>query len=299
MINQRIHKNGILDVLDKRLKYIFPAPAILVIGLLMIYPLVYLFLLSIRDYPLSLTRFSYVGFQWFARIVTDSRFWMATWRTAYYTIASVVAEMILGTIMALILNRDFRGISIVRTLFLLPMIATPAASILIWKTMFNPSLGVLNWFLEVFGLGRSLWLASEITVIPSLVIVEVWWGSPFVMLIVLAGLKNMPLDPFECASIDGASAWQRFIFLAVPMIRPALVMAALFRLIDTLKQFPFIWILTEGGPNQASETLYIYGYKLAFQYFELGYGASVLFSLLVLIFVVSITVMRARERSWV
>ena len=287
------------DILERRLSIVFPGPAVLIIGLLMLYPLVYLFLMSFRNYQTSLVNYTFVGLRWYRDLLPDSRFLEAAWRTVYYTGFAVLGEMAVGTLMALILNRDFKGIKVVRTLFLLPMVATPAASILIWNTMFNPSLGVLNWFLEVFGFSRSVWLADPRTVIPSLLMVEIWMGSPFVMLLVLAGLRNLPIEPFECASIDGASLVQRFAYLTVPMIRPALVTALLFRLIDTLKQFPVIWILTQGGPNNASETLYVYGYKLSFKYLEMGYGAAVLISLVFMVFLVSIFWMRMRERSWV
>ncbi len=286
------------NLAERWLPWLFPGPAVVIIGVLMIYPVAYLFLMSTRNYATSLTNFSYVGLEWYRRLFTDARFLSSVWRTVYYTIGAVIGEMIIGTSMALILNRDFKGIGLVRTLFLLPMVATPAASILIWMTMFNPTQGVLNWFLEILHLPRSVWLADPHTVIQSLLMVEVWMGSPFVMLLVLAGLRNLPIEPFECANIDGAGFWQRFVHLTVPMVRPALVVAALFRLIDTLKQFPVIWILTAGGPNEASETMYIYGYSLSFRYFELGYGSSVLISLVFLMLAVSLFWNRARERSW-
>jgi multiple sugar transport system permease protein len=287
------------NFLERWLHVILPTPAVLVIGVLMIYPIAYLVMMSFRDYSTSLIEYTDVGLKWYQRLTTDSRFANAAGLTISYTGAAVVVEMLLGVIMALILNRDFKAVGLVRTLFLLPMVATPVASILIWSTMFNPSMGVLNWFMEILHLPRSVWLADPRTVVPSLLMVEVWMGSPFVMLLVLAGIKNMPVEPFECAQIDGANYWQRFLHLTIPLIQPTLVVAALFRLIDTLKQFPVIWILTQGGPNHASETLYVYGYTLSFKYLELGYGSAVLVSLVTMVFAVSLFWMRARERSWV
>jgi multiple sugar transport system permease protein len=284
---------------ERWLHVIFPAPAVIIICVLMIYPIAYLVMMSFRDYATSLTEYTDVGFKWYQRMLVDPRFAHAAGLTINYTVAAVIAEMGLGVIMALILNRDFKGVGLVRTLFLLPMVATPVASILIWSTMFDPSMGVLNWFLEILHLPRSVWLADPTTVIPSLLIVEVWMGSPFVMLLILAGIKNMPVEPFECAQIDGANFLQRFMHLTIPMIRPTIVVAALFRLIDTLKQFPVIWILTQGGPSEASETLYVYGYSLSFRYLELGYGSAVLVSLVLMLFIISLFWMRARERSWV
>ena len=273
-------------------------PALLVILAVMIYPLVSLALMSVRDYGSSTIDYKWVGLKWYAALSSDPRFLDGLQHTIIYSVGSVIGAMVFGTVMALILNRNFPGVTLVRTLFILPMVAMPVASALIWGTMFNPSQGILNYFLQVIGLPKSLWLASPQTVLPSLIIVEIWEGSPFVMLIVLAGLKSMPVEPFESAEIDGAGKLQQFWYLTLPMLRAALATAILFRLIDTLKQFPLIWVLTQGGPLRASETLYVYGYSLAFQYFDLGYGAAVLMALLVLVMFISALWMRVRERSW-
>jgi multiple sugar transport system permease protein len=274
------------------------APAVLVVLALMLYPLLTLLLMSMRDYAAAGT-YSWVGLQWYASLPSDPRFIGGLQRTLSYTGGSVVGAMFFGTVMALVLNRDFPGVALVRTLFILPMVAMPVASALIWGTMFNPSQGVLNFFLESVGLERSLWLAHPSTALASIVIVEVWMSSPFVMLIVLAGLKSRPMEPFEAAQIDGASGPQQFWYLTLPMLRAALATSMLFVLIDTLKQFPVIWVLTQGGPIRSTETLYIYGYNSAFQFFELGYGAAVLMTLLALVLFVSVLWMRVRERAWV
>jgi multiple sugar transport system permease protein len=273
-------------------------PALCVILAVMIYPIVSLVLMSLRDYGSSTTSSTWVGLKWYRLLPADPRFLNGLQRTLLYSAGSVAGAMGLGTAMALILRRKFPGITLVRTLFILPMVVMPVASALIWGTMFNPSQGVLNYLLDTLGLPRSLWLASPDTVLWSLILVEIWMGSPFVMLIVLAGLHTMPPEPFESAQIDGASTLAQFWYLTLPMLRAALATAMLFRLIDTLKQFPLIWVLTQGGPLRGSETLYVYGYALGFQYFDLGYGAAVLMALLFLVLVISALWMRVRERSW-
>jgi multiple sugar transport system permease protein len=220
-------------------------------------------------------------------------------RTLAYSASAVVVSLVIGTLMAFILNRNFPGVTLVRTIFILPMVSMPVASALMWGTLFNPNQGVFNFFLESLGWERSLWLAHPNTALLSLVIVEVWMGAPFVMLIVLAGLRSMPTEPIEAARIDGASPLQMLLFVTFPMLRSALATAILFQLIDTLKQFPLIWVLTQGGPLRSTETLYVYGYNLAFQSFDIGYGAAVLMALLVLVLFISALWMRVRERSWV
>jgi len=283
---------------ERAFPWLMVGPALCVILAVMLYPIASLVVMSLQDYGTSTTQGTWVGLKWYRLLPADPRFVDGLKRTLAYSVGSVVGAMVLGMAMALVLYRKFPGITLVRTLFILPMVVMPVASALIWGTMFNPSQGVLNYFLDVLGLPRSLWLASPDTVLASLILVEIWMGAPFVMLIVLAGLHTMPSEPFEAAQIDGASAAAQFWYLTLPMLRAALATAMLFRLIDTLKQFPLIWVLTQGGPLRASETLYVYGYALGFQYFDLGYGSAVLMALLVVVLVISGLWMRVRERSW-
>lgn len=284
-------------------KSIFPwlmvSPTFLALAAFLVYPLISLLLMSMRDYGSSTINYSYVGLRWYEMLAQDGRFLNGLGRTLFYSAGSVTGAMILGTIMAFILNRSFRGVAAVRTMFILPMVSMPVASALMWGTLFNPNQGILNYILESFGLERSLWLASPNTALASIMIVEIWMSAPFVMLIVLAGLRSMPVEPLESARIDGASNAQLVWYIIFPLLRAALATAALFKIIDTLKQFPIIWVLTKGGPLRATETLYVYGYALGFQFFDLGYGAAILMVLLILVAVVSFFWMGLRQRSWV
>jgi len=284
------------------LKRLFPwmmsGPTIIVLVIFLAYPLISLLLMSLRDYGTSTINYTYVGTRWYEMLLRDQRFINGLGRTLIYSGGSVAASMVLGTIMAFVLNRNFPGVAAVRTMFILPMVAMPVASALVWGTMFNPTQGILNYFLEILGLPKSLWLASPNTALISIMIVETWMSAPFVMLIVLAGLRSMPVEPLESAQIDGANRLQMFLYVIFPMLRAAMATAALFKIIDTLKQFPIIWVLTKGGPLRASETLYVYGYALGFQFFDLGYGAAVLMCLLLLVAVISFFWMGLRRRSW-
>ncbi len=278
--------------------WLMVSPTFVVLALFLAYPLISLLLMSLRDYGTSTVNYTYVGLRWYEMLPRDTRFLNGLGRTLIYSGGSVAASMVLGTIMALILNRSFRGVTAVRTMFILPMVSMPVASALMWGTMFNPNQGILNYFLESIGLERSLWLASPNTALFSIMIVETWMSAPFVMLIVLAGLRSMPSEPLESAQIDGANRLQMFLYVVLPMLRAALATAALFKIIDTLKQFPIIWVLTKGGPLRSSETLYVYGYALGFQYYDLGYGAAILTVLLLLVMVIAFLWMGLRRRSW-
>jgi multiple sugar transport system permease protein len=271
---------------------------VLVVGVLMVYPLVYTLLLSTRTFDLTLRVGHFVGLRHFGALLAAERFWNALGRTLGFTVLSVSASIVLGMVMALILNRDFRGVRWARTLCLLPMVATPVATSLVWMMMFNPTLGVLNYLLGRVGLPPSLWVASPTLVIPSIVMVDVWHFAPFAGLILLAGLKSLPVEPFESAMIDGASRWQVFWRVSLPLLRPILIVVLMFRTIDALKVFDLIWVMTAGGPGFDSETLYVYAYNQAFKYLELGYGSAVIVVFTLVVAAASVARIRVRDRAW-
>ena len=283
---------------DRHLSVLFPLPALVLVGSLMVYPLVYTVLLSTRRYDLTLRGYDFVGLAHYLTVFTNDRFWNALGRTAAFTGLSVTGSIVLGMAMALILNRDFRGARWARTAFLLPMVATPVATSLVWMMMFNPTLGVLNYFLQLVGLPPSLWVADSRLVIPTIVLVDIWHFAPFAMLILLAGLRSLPLEPFESAMIDGASRVQIFTRITLPLLRPVLVVVLMFRTIDALKVFDLIWVMTAGGPGFDSETLYVYAYNQAFKYLDLGYGSAVIVVFTAIVAGASVAWIRLRARSW-
>lgn len=287
-----------LDLVDRRLSVLFPLPAVLLVVGLAVYPLVYTLVISARSYDLGLVNYRFAGLAHYAAALTSGRFWDAFARTFFLTILSVVASTALGMVMALILNRDFGGVRWARTAFLMPMVATPVATSLVWMMMFNPTLGVLNYLLQLVGLPPSVWVADPWLVIPCIVLVDVWHSAPFAMMILLAGLKSLPQEPFESAMIDGATRWQMFTRIALPMLKPVLVVVLIFRTIDSLKVFDLIWVITAGGPGSSSETLYIYAYNQAFKYLDLGYGSAVIVIFTAIVAATSLIWMRARERGW-
>ena len=286
-------------LIDRNLAFVLPAPAVIVILLLMGYPFFYTVTLSLQRVNVTMTRFTFVGFSNLVEVLTaDERFLNALWITLYFTVASLMLELVLAMIMALVMNRTFRGLGVIRTLFLLPLVATPTATSVIWLIMMEPSIGILNYFLEAVGLPPSLWVAGERSVVPSLVWINTWHGVPFVMLILLAGLRSLPTEPFEAARIDGASKIQEFFQITLPLLKPAIVVALLFRTIDTLKVFDAIWIMTAGGPGRRSETLHIYSYLTAFEFYDLGYGSAVILVFMLIILVISAVLIRLRQRAW-
>jgi multiple sugar transport system permease protein len=163
--------------------------------------------------------------------------------------------------------------------------------------MFNPQLGVLNYLLSLVGIGPQAWVFHPASVIPSLVMVETWQWTPLVMLIVLGGLASLPAEPYESAEIDGATGWQKFRYITLPMIAPFLLLAAMIRTVDALTSFDIIYAITQGGPGTASETINLYLYSVAFAYYDVGYGSAIAVVFFVLIVALSLVLLHLRQRS--
>jgi len=294
----RPRDRGLVAFVDRHLPVLFPLPAVGLVLALMLYPLAYTLVLSTRSYDLSLRSFRVIGLAHYLTVLQSERFWQAFGRTLLFTALSVAGSIVVGMGMALVLNRDFRGARWARTAFLLPMVATPVATSLVWMMMFNPTLGVLNYFLRSLGLPPSLWVADPRLAIPSIVLVDVWHFAPFAGLILLAGLRSLPVEPFESAMIDGASRLQTFRRVTLPLLGPVLVVVLMFRTIDALKVFDLIWVMTAGGPGFGSETLYVYAYNQAFKYLEIGYGSAVIVVFTLIVAGAAVAWLRVRDRGW-
>jgi multiple sugar transport system permease protein len=280
-------------------RYILPAPAVVTIALLCAFPAAYTLFMSFHAWSGSQVKApEFVGLlNYLEGFREDERFQAAVWRTALYTLGSLAVQVPLGVALAVLFNREFLGKGFVRTLYLLPFVATPAAIALIWVLIYNPATGVLNYVLELARLPKGQWTYAAASALWALVLVDTWQHTPLVMLIALAGLAALPADPYESAQIDGASPWQSFWFITLPLLRPTIAVAALFRAIDALKAFDVIFAMTQGGPGEATETLNIYIYLAAFQYFRFGYSSSLLMLFFALILGVCLLIIKGRREA--
>ncbi len=274
----------------------FAVPAAIVVAAVIVFPWIFTLFMSVHDWKVSGAT-PYVGLANYAKMLVDERFQWAIVRTLVFTAASVVAPVILGVWAAVCFASNFRLRGLARTIFVLPMMATPVAIALVWTMMFHPQLGVLNYLLGLMGLPPSLWVYDSATVIPALVMVETWQWTPLVMLIVLGGIASLPQDPYEAAVLDGASAWQMFRHITLPLAWPFIIVAAVIRMIDALKAFDTIYVITLGGPGTSSETLNILLYQTAFAYYDLGYGSAMVVVFFVLILLISMILLHVRQRQ--
>jgi multiple sugar transport system permease protein len=269
---------GFSHWVDQHMSWFFILPAVLFLTAVLISPVIYTVGLSLFHWSgAAITPPAWVGLRNYSDVFAgDPGFRNALFVTAYFTGVSVLIELILGIGLAQLLNREFLGKGIVRTLLILPVAGTPVALALVWRHMYNPSNGIFTWFVEVLHLPPQRWLADATTVIPSLILFDVWQWTPLIMLITLAGLVSLPSDIYEAAQIDGASPWQTFWQITLPLVRPTIVAAAMLRFMDSVKTFDQIYVSTQGGPGIASQTLNLYVFDQAFQYLHFGYASALL-----------------------
>ncbi len=275
------------------------APIMLFIILMVVFPLCYTVYLSFTEWSMGVTAPKFIGLVNYKELLKDERFLNSIWRTLYIAFGSVIIEVILGTAIALFLNREYRGKDLSKTLFLLPMVATPVAIGMVWLLIYEPTIGVANYLLNWIGIDPVMWLVKPVTVLNSLIIIEVWEWTPMIMLIVLAGLAGLPSDPYEAAVVDGANKVQIFTKVTLPLLTNTIVIAALLRLIDALKTFDIIYSTTQGGPANASETLNILAYTTSFSYFKMGRGSALIVLFLVVIGICSGFMIWIRKKAGV
>jgi multiple sugar transport system permease protein len=279
---------------NRRQSLVYPAPAVIALFLIVVLPIGFNLYLAFTKWTVGLGQPRFIGLDNFIDLFSDERVLNGIKVMVYFSGLSLFLEVALGLLIALYLNREFKGSEAVQAIYIFPFAATPVAVALIWRVMLNPEIGVLNYLLRSVGLPGSLWVSGEHTVVPSLVMVDVWKWTPMITLIVLAGLKSLPQDPYEAARIDGASALRIFWYITLPLIRPVLIAALMLRSLDNLKEFDTIYTITQGGPGIASETLYLYSYQVGFGFFKAGYGSALMLVVFMIVLVFNVIMNRMR-----
>jgi multiple sugar transport system permease protein len=263
--------------LAKRTQAILPyaliSPILIIILALGLYPFLYVIWLSFQMQTAS-TKPVFVGLQNFYEIFLDPTFHDVIENTVIYVASAVITEFLLGLGLALLLNREFKGKRIIAPLIYLPMIVTPVAVGLTFRIIYNVEYGPLTYFLSLVGLPPVRWVASATYALFSLIMVDIWQWTPFMFLVLLAGLQNVSPECLEASQLDGASYWQRFRHITLPFLRGSIAVAVLIRMIDAFKAFDIIYTVTEGGPGTSSTVISFFTYILAFRRFSLGSAAA-------------------------
>lgn len=272
--------------LNRHIKAVFVAPSIVFIVVMIIVPLLYNFAMSFTDWQMSLVKApSFLGLQNYKDLLQDERFLNSVWRTIVFSVIAIALETVLGVALAVLFNRRFHGRRIVQALMLLPVVATPVALGMVWTLILEPSIGFANVVLQALGMAPRTFIATTgFESLLCLILIDVWEWTPMVMLMVYGGLMTIPQDPYESALLDGATKWQTFTKITLPLASPAILVAVLMRLIDVVKTYDIIYATTQGGPSFATETINIYGYLNMFGYYRFGKAAaiSVLFFIVVM-----------------
>lgn len=274
----------------------FIVPAVLVVLAVIVFPWMFTLWMSLFDWKIG-SRAQFVGLANYVELATNQRFLTSILHTLVFTALAVAAPLVLGTAAALVFHQKFAGRGFWRGAFVLPMMATPVAIALVWVMMFHPQQGVLNYLLSLVGIPASEWVYSPMLAIPCLVLVDIWQWTPLVMLIVLGGLASLPTDPFEAAYMEGATRWQTLRYVTLPLLMPFIMVAAVVRLIDALKTFDTIYVITQGGPGTSSETINLYLYLQAFSFYQIGKASSVVVVFFVLVVGLSLLLFWLKERS--
>jgi multiple sugar transport system permease protein len=273
---------------------LFYQPTLLVLGAISVLVMGYtIFLVLHRISLLDPWGDRFVGFGNLLALLQDGRAWNATADTLIYVVSASGIELVAGVAIALFLNRDFPGRRVVRTLLLIPLIMTPVVAGLIWRIFYDPNSGIANYLLSLIGFPDGVdWLGDPHLAMASLILVDVWQWTPFVIVIVMAALESMAREPIEAAMIDGANRWQMTRYVILPLVRDAILVAATLRLIDSVKVFDIIYVMTRGGPALSTETLNMYSYLTAFNNFSLGYAGTIALVLTILVNVGLVVVWR-------
>ena len=277
-----------MRLVNRLTPYMFMAPAAVIMVIALLYPLGYMVWGSFRDWDPSQTigEAEFVGLKNYITLLGDPNFMESLGVTLRFAFIVVMAEMVLGVGLALLLDRNIRGMSVLRTMFILPMMIAPVVVGLMWRYMYHPTVGTFNRTLEWVGLPPVDWLGQHALL--SVIIADIWQWTPFIFILALAALQSLPRSALEAARIDGATAWQQIWYIKLPLMAPVLIVTALLRLIDAFKVLEVILVLTEGGPGLSTEILALRISRTATEFRELGVAAAMSNYLLLLLLALTV-----------
>ena len=285
------------DWISDHYKWVFVAPALIFMVLMIVVPIVMTLAFSLTDWNLLTGRApSFNGLANYIEILTSPDFWHSFGITFYYTFLAIAMELVAGVLLAVLINKDFRGKGVVKTIILLPYMMAPVAVGMMWMLFYEPTSGFMNWLFTTIGLPRSGFTSARGSVIPSLAFVEFWQMTPMVVIVCMAGLAALPEDCMEAAVVDGATPIQTFFRVKLPMLLPTIFSIGLLRFVDVFKSFDLIYAMTKGGPANASRTLNIYAYEEAFSYYKFGLSSSILTVVFIIVLAISFATMKLKNK---
>lgn len=254
-----------------------------------LFPFIYCLNLGFHSWNMAKPQLGYkfVGVENYLHSLQDPLFISALQNTLKFGMVVIPMELFLGLGIGVLLNREFRGKGVVRSLLLLPMMTTPIVISLIWVYMYHAEVGIINYLLGFLGISKRSYLGQRSTALWAVGVVDIWQWTPFVMLILMAGLAGIPETLYEAANVDGASNWETFKHITLPLLKVPLSIVLLFRIVDVIRLFDKIYVLTRGGPGNSTEVISFYIYRNAFMFFEMGYASAISIILLIISIIVA------------
>lgn len=272
---------------EKRFTYMLTLPVVIMLFGLLIFPLIFSLYISTLSSSAGLGQLKFVGLRNYLEVFTSTIFQKSVVNTTLFVLATVVTTTLAGFFIALLLNSIKRALGIFRTIFILPLAVAPVVAGLTWGMMFNPLFGVVNYLIEFLGLPPSGWATEMKTALLTIIIIDTWQWTPFMIIILYAGMQMLPSETYEAAKIDGATRIQEIRYIMIPLLKPIFIIALIFRFMDAFKSFDVIYSVTKGGPGHATETMVIRAYLESLSYHRLEIGAVIGIILLIITFVVT------------
>lgn len=277
---------------------LFMAPAVIFLIFTSVYPLLYSLRLSFFSWNMTVPNSQpvFIGWDNYTRLFSDGNFLSSVRITLIFVAASVTLEFLLGMALALLATSSVKAIGLIRTVLLIPLMMTPVVVGVLWRTLFHTEYGAINFFLNLFGIASQPFVADPKQALPSVIAVEIWQQLPVVAFILAAGIQSLPVDLYKAARVDGASSWQIFREITLPLLRPVILVVLLLRIMDAFRVFDIIWTLTFGGPGRTTELLSMLIYKSGLQFFQIGQASAMSWLFLLVIFCISIFFIRELQK---
>lgn len=273
-------------------------PAVICIGAVVIFPLFYSLVLSFTDTNLRARGMgTFIGLENYITALTDEYFLKSIVTTLQYTVVSVITELCVGYMIAGLLNKVKKGREFFFSIIIIPMMISCVAVGMIWRLLLHPELGIVNYLIELLGGTGRAWYGDAKYALGTLIFIDVWQETPYMTLLILAGLVSLPKDPYEAARIEGANVFQTFQKITLPLMKPTLIVATLLRAIGALKTYDLVYVITKGGPGTSTEVMTYNIYKQAYQYLNTGRAAAMSYILLAIILVISIFFVRIGQEK--
>lgn len=283
---------------ERRLSLLFLAPAVMFLLFTSVYPLLYSLRLSFYSWNMSVPNSQpvFIGLDNYTRLFSDPNFLSSVRITLIFVAASVTLEFLLGMALALLATSNLKIVGLIRTVLLIPLMMTPVVVGVLWRTLFHTSYGAINFLLNLLGIATQPFVGDPKQALASVIAVEIWQQLPVVVFILAAGIQSLPVDLYKAARVDGASSWQIFREITLPLLRPVILVVLLLRIMDAFRVFDIIWTLTFGGPGRTTELLSMMIYKSGLQFFQIGQASAMSWLFLLVIFCISIFFIRELQR---